>query len=97
QDGKTYDAVTGGITRIELLNQGLRTYQSELVNDSLAAQRVEVSVITFGSSVETIIPFVTAQNFVPPTLTANGVTQMGAGILKAIEAITERKKAYRQN
>ena len=40
QDGKTYDAVSGGVTRIALLNQGLKTYQSELVNDPLAAQRV---------------------------------------------------------
>jgi uncharacterized protein YegL len=97
QDGKTYRVLSGGTTRIDLLNEGVRTYQSELVNDSLAAQRVEVSVITFGASVETVVPFVTAHEFTPPTLTANGETPMGAAILRAIEAVNERKRAYKQN
>jgi uncharacterized protein YegL len=67
------------------------------MGDSLAAQRVEVSVITFGGSVQTVVPFVTAHEFTPPTLVANGETLMGAAILQAIEAVTERKRLYKQN
>src|SRR5262245_51334145 len=92
QDGKTYRAVSGGVTRIELLNEGVRAYHADLMGDSLAAQRVEVSVITFGGSVQTVVPFVTAREFTPPTLVANGETPMGAAILQAIEAATERKR-----
>src|SRR5436189_4879528 len=51
QDGKNYRVVTGGTSRIDLLNEGLRSYHTDLLGDSLAAQRVEVSVITFGGSV----------------------------------------------
>ena len=49
-DGQTYRVVTGGVSRIDLLNEGLRAYQTEVISDPLAAQRVEVSVITFGGT-----------------------------------------------
>jgi len=97
QDGKTYRAVSGGVTRIDLLNEGVRAYHADLMGDSLAAQRVEVSVITFGGTVQTVVPFVGARDFTPPTLVANGETPMGAAILQAIEAVAERKRMYKQN
>jgi uncharacterized protein YegL len=97
QDGQTYQAVSGGTTRIDLLNEGLRAYQADLMADSLASQRVEVSVITFGGTVETVSPFVGAREFTAPTLTANGETPMGAAILQAIHAVTDRKQIYKQN
>lgn len=96
-DGQTYRVVTGGVSRIDLLNEGLRAYQTEVVSDALAAQRVEVSVITFGGTVQTVSPFVIASQFTPPTLVANGETPMGAAILQAIEAVAERKRLYKQN
>ncbi|MFT3881808.1 MAG: VWA domain-containing protein [Gemmatales bacterium] len=97
QDGKTYQAVSGGITRIDKVNDGIRAYHADLMSDSLATQRVEVSIITFGNTVEIVTPFITAESFSPPTLTANGSTVMGAGILQAIEALEERKQMYKQN
>jgi len=96
QDGKTYELVSGGITRMDKVNEGLQIYQKELLSDPLAAQRVEVSVITFGNTVETPVPFVGASAFEPPKLTPNGATIMGEGIIKAIEAISERKKQYKE-
>src|SRR5713226_4787578 len=64
--------------RITLLNEGLQTYRDELMADSLASQRVEVAVVTFGGTVETVVPFTTADRFVPPTLRISGDTPMGA-------------------
>ncbi len=97
QDGQTYRAVSGGVTRIDLVNEGLKAYHADLMADPLAAQRVEVSVITFGTTVQTVSPFVVAGEFAPPTLAANGETPLGAAVLRAIEAVTERKWLYRQN
>lgn len=96
-DGQTYRAVSGGTTRIDLVNEGLRAYQADVAADPLAAQRVEVSVITFGGTVQTVTPFVTAAQFAPPVLTANGETPMGAAIVRAVDAVTARKREYRQN
>jgi uncharacterized protein YegL len=97
RDGKTYRVVSGGTTRMDLVNEGLRSYHADVMGDPLAAQRVEVSVITFGGTVQTVVPFVTAHDFTPPTLVANGETPMGAAILQAIEAVGERKRLYKQN
>lgn len=97
EDGKTYRLVTGGVTRIDKLNEGLEVYQKDLLSDPLASQRVEVCVITFGGEVKTIVHFVSASEFQPPKLTAGGETPMGAGILAAIESLSERKKLYKQH
>jgi uncharacterized protein YegL len=87
----------GGPSRIALLNEGLRAYEAEIVTDTLAAQRVEVAVVTFGGQVNTVISFVSVSGFKAPSLKARGDTPMGAGILHAIEAVTERKRAYKQS
>src|SRR5262249_13821304 len=97
QDGQTYQLVSGGVTRIDKVNEGLRAYQTDLMADPLAAQRVEVSVITFGGTVQTVTPFVSAHQFTPPTLSANGETPMGAAIMQAVDAVSERKRLYKQN
>jgi uncharacterized protein YegL len=87
----------GGPSRIALLNEGVRAYQEEIVTDSLAAQRVEVAVVTFGGRVATIVPFVGAFAFNAPSLTAHGDTPMGAAILRAIEEVSQRKRLYKEN
>lgn len=75
------------------LNAGLRSFQEELVADSLAVKRVEVSVITFGP-VKVHNPFQTADAFQPPQLRAGGDTPMGAAIAEAMRIIEERKQKY---
>jgi uncharacterized protein YegL len=95
--GSMRETAGAGVSRIDLLNEGLRAYHTDVTSDPLAAQRVEVSVITFGGAVQTVVPFISAQQFTPPTLTSTGDTPMGAAILQAIEAVTERKRLYKQN
>lgn len=97
RDGKTFRAVDGGVSRIDLLNDGLKAFRDELMTDSLAAQRVEVSIITFGDTVQEIQPFVTAGQFEPPTLKADGRTAMGEAILRAIDSVQAEKKRYFDN
>ena len=82
---------------IEALNQGLLSFKDELVNNSLASRRVEVAVVTFDSMVNVAQDFVTADQFQPPILTAQGLTNMGSGINKALDLIQERKEQYRAN
>src|SRR4051794_4816078 len=45
--------------RIDALNQGLVAFRDELLKDSLARQRVEIAIVTFGGSVRVIQNFVT--------------------------------------
>lgn len=77
------------------LNEGLRTFREELVKDPLARQRVEVAVVTFGSPVHIVQPFVTAECFLPPVLCPRGQTPLGTGVLEALDLLDARKAKYR--
>lgn len=82
---------------IAALNQGLESFREELTKNSLASRRVEVAIVTFDSQVQVVQDFVTADQFQPPELTAQGLTTMGAGIHKALDLLQERKSQYRSN
>ena len=82
---------------LQALNEGLVQYRDELVADSLAAKRVEMALVTFGGSVQTVSDFATAEHFAPEPLEAQGDTPMGQAISRAVDMIQERKNLYRQN
>lgn len=83
--------------RVDALNEGLRTFKEELNQDSLANKRVEVAIVTFNNDVQVVQDFVTADQFEPPTLIAQGLTHTGAAINEALDMIEARKKQYRNN
>ncbi len=82
---------------IAALNEGLRAFKDDLIKDPLASRRVEVAVVTFDSDVKVVQDFVTADQFQPPTLTAQGQTYMGSAIHKALDLIQARKAQYKAN
>jgi uncharacterized protein YegL len=82
---------------VEALNQGLAAFKSDLAKDPLASRRVEVAIITFDNEVRVAQDFVTADQFEPPKLTAQGQTYMGTAIQKALDMVQARKATYRQN
>ena len=78
------------------LNEGVKTFKQELLQDSLATKRVEVAVISFGPvSVES--EFTSVPGFNPFPLQAGGDTPMGAAITRAIDMVTRRKQEYREH
>src|SRR5438128_14181 len=82
---------------ITALNHGLRAFRDELLKDTLARQRVEVAIVSFGGSVQVLQNFVTVDSFTPPTLLPRGQTPMGTGIMQALELIDARKIQYKAN
>jgi uncharacterized protein YegL len=82
---------------IAALNQGLAAFKKDLMKDPLASRRVEVAVVTFDNEIKLVQDFVTADQFEPPTLTAQGQTFMGGAINRALEIVQARKAMYRQN
>ena len=82
---------------IQALNDGLETFRDSLVTDDLAQKRVEVAIISFDNQVKIVQDFITADQFEPPTLTAQGQTHMGSAINQALDTIARRKSDYRNN
>lgn len=82
---------------LDALNQGLKSFKEDLIKDSLAARRVEVAIVTFNNDIRVEQDFVTADQFEPPMLKAQGMTYMGGAIQKALDMIQSRKAQYRAN
>ena len=79
---------------IAALNQGVELLAEELNADSLARERIELAVITFGDEVQVIQDFVSPAAFMPPRFEADGNTPMGRAVLAGCEVLEERKHAY---
>lgn len=90
----TSGSMTG--RRIDELNAGLRLFQQELSEDSLASKRVEVAVLTFGP-VQVQDEFTSAAIFNAPVLSASGVTPMGEAIESGLALLKARKSVYKSN
>jgi uncharacterized protein YegL len=81
---------------IDQLNEGLQTFKHQLMSDSMATQRVEVGIVTFGPA-RILMEFVGADTFEPPRLVASGDTPMGAAIEEGLHFLESRKQVYKDN
>jgi uncharacterized protein YegL len=81
--------------KINALNEGLKMFREEILADELAAKRVDLAVFTFGGSVNVMHDFSAVDDFEPTELCASGGTPMGEAILRAVEAIEQRKQGYK--
>lgn len=78
------------------LNSGVMAFKRELMQDHLAAKRVEIAMITFGPvTVES--DFHTVPNFMPRHLDTTGDTPMGEAISLAVDMVANRKAEYKQH
>jgi uncharacterized protein YegL len=82
---------------IQNVNEGLRAFQQDTLGDPVAARRVEVAIVTFGTGATVVQDFVTVDQFNPPELEASGQTHMGHGIEVALDLLAQRKSVYKAN
>ncbi len=83
--------------KIGLLNEGLKTLDTELKNDPITARCGRVLVISFGgdSNVELMGDWTDAMDFIPPNLMAGGMTPLGAAMKCALDEVESQKTQMR--
>ena len=89
-------SISMGGMPIAQLNEGVRTFKQELLQDPLATKRVEVAIVTFGPVVVES-DFHTVPNFHPRELDTTGDTPLGAAISMGIDMVARRKKEYKEH
>ena len=95
-DGKEYDLVTGGISKLDLLNQGLKDFYAEIISDETTSQRLELCIISFNDYVQVVQEPALPDNVVIPELQGAGETAMADAINEAIDKVEARKRWYKE-
>lgn len=98
-DGKTWELVEGGTSKIQVLNEAVR----KMIESFAAEERMEteflVSIIVFGDNATQHLPPTAASSVKWADMTANGCTAMGAAFSLAKGLIEDKKvvpsRAYR--
>ncbi len=81
---------------IEALTRGVWQFTKELSADALASRRVEVAIVTFGSSVQLATDFTSPKSMGPTRLSADGATPMGEAVVRAYSVLQSRKEEYQR-
>lgn len=101
-DGHRYRVATGGVSRIDRLNEGLKTFLMGISKDQTTRFSAELAIVTFDREARCILPFANASRQTKaPVLkaenAAEGNTYMGEGINLALDLLEKRKQEYKQN
>ena len=77
------------------LQEGIVSFFHSVKSDSIAQYSAEVSMVTFGGTVEKLLDFGSIQNQTIPELEAWGSTPMGEAVLTALDLLETRKAEYK--
>jgi len=80
---------------INELNYGLRKFKKEVESDTITANRLEIAVVTFNSSVKVNSTFKLVNDYTTPVLDADGSTKLVDGVNRAIQVLETRKQWYK--
>ena len=77
-------------------NEGIQSFYQDIQTDSTTANRLEVAVVEFSDIVKTLVDPSLAANFIMPTLTTKGTTNLVGGVREGIKIVRDRKAWYKQ-
>jgi len=95
------DELSGsGRTRIAEMNNGVQVLKQELMADSTSKARVELCIVCVGGpagDADLLMDWSDVSGFIPPNLSAGGMTALGVGMHIALDQIKQRKQFYIAN
>lgn len=81
---------------INELNEGVTMFMNEILKDEITRYSAEISVVTFGGTVNKVLDFGNLEDQKIPIFSANGGTPMGEGVETTLDLLDERKKEYQK-
>lgn len=84
-------------SRIQKLQEGLNHFKQDLMKDIYAYKAADLAIVSFDSNARIELPFTPMENVVMPHLSAKGMTNLGEGVLLALEQLERRKQYYKEN
>lgn len=96
EDGKMWNLVTGGTSRIDELVYGVQQFYEAIREDEMAVYSAEICVVTFNDRATCVMDFANVERQEEfPELDATGNTAMGEGVNLALDLLEKRKQEYR--
>jgi uncharacterized protein YegL len=89
-----------GKTRIQELNEGIKTLEEALKSDDAAISRVQLGIVSVGgpsNSAEVLMDWTDVENFEAFPLTADGTTPLGTGVRLGLKMIEQIKTDLKTN
>ena len=95
-DGREWNLVTGGTSRIDELKKGVQLFYNAIRNDEMAVYSAEICIVSFDSKARCIVDFANIERQENiPDLIAQGDTAMGEGVNLALDLLERRKQEYK--
>ena len=95
-DGKVYDIVQGGISRIDKLQEGIQLFFDAIKDDDMAIDAAEVAIVGFSDDAKCVLNFNHIENQeIPKLCLGNDYTNMGEGVKLALKMLDDRKELYK--
>ena len=82
---------------IQQLNQGLTNFIASIKANDDTRSATDIAIVTFGSSVEIVMPFgKISEEGLPEIKASTTMTPIGEGILTSLELLNARKEGYKE-
>lgn len=96
EDGREWNLVTGGTSRIDELKKGVELFYNAIRDDEMAIYSAEICIVSFDNQARCIVDFanIERQRDIPELL-AQGDTAMGEGVNLALDLLEKRKQEYK--
>lgn len=96
EDGREWNLVTGGISRINELKKGIDLFYDAIKEDEMAVYSAEICIVTFDNQARCLVDFANVERQGDiPELEAQGDTAMGEGVNLALDLLERRKQEYK--
>lgn len=96
EDGRTWNVVRGGISRMNKLQEGIQAFYDAIKEDEIAVYSAEICIVIFNDKASCILDFANIERQEKiPELIPSGNTSMGEGVNLALDLLEQRKQEYR--